>query len=103
MLKFIQDLKIESGTDSIPTYLIFYYYRSVWKEDVTKAKKITFFQNFNKHFPTRRIGTQRFYMIKPGIFDLTLKEAARQYDKQFWSKKETRPKKVSILEENRDS
>jgi hypothetical protein len=99
VMEFIKDLGIDAGTKAVPTYLIFYVYRMLWKPEQSKrkAKKITFFQTFGKHLPDYRHGKQRFYMIKDGIFEVTdeLIKAAEQYDKQHWTKKAQ--KKVSVL------
>lgn len=89
VLDFIEDLGIESGTQKVPNFVIFYVYRKIWGQEFAsrKVKKITFFQTFGKHFPDYRVGSQRFYLLKEGLFDVTddLKIAAEQYDKQYWS------------------
>jgi hypothetical protein len=101
VLSFIQDLSIESGTQAVPNYLIFYVYRSIWRVDQVKkkAKKITFFQTFGKHFPDYRKNHQRYYMIKEGIFEVNqdILKAAKQYDKQHWQSKKAQ-KKLSVPE-----
>ena len=101
VLEFIKELEIESGTKAVPNYLIFYIYRSIWRADQPKrkAKKITFFQTFGKHFPDYRKNDQRFYMLKEELFDVNeeLLTAAKQYDKQYWQGKKTQ-KKVPALE-----
>jgi hypothetical protein len=101
VIDFIKDLGVEPGTQAVPNYLIFYVYRSIWRVDQTKrkAKKITFFQTFGKHFPDYRKNHQRFYMLKEGLFDVNdeLLKAAKQYDKQHWQSKKTQ-KKVSVPE-----
>lgn len=102
VLDFINELGIESGTQAIPNYLIFYIYRSIWRVDQSKrkAKKITFFQTFSKHFPDYRKNDQRFYMLKEGLFAVNeeLLKAAKQYDKQHWKSKKAQ-KKVSVPEQ----
>ena len=96
VLDFIKDLGIESGVQAVPNYLIFYVYRAIWRVDQQKkkAKKITFFQTFGKHFPDYRKNHQRYYMVKEGIFNATeeLLKAAKQYDKQHWQNKKTQKK-----------
>jgi hypothetical protein len=91
VLDFINELGVESGTEAIPNYLIFYVYRCIWKLDQSKkkAKKITFFQTFGKHFPDYRKNSQRYYMLKEGLFnvDEEILKAAKQYDKQHWKSK----------------
>jgi hypothetical protein len=90
VLEFIKDLGIESGTQAVPNYLIFYVYRVIWMAEFPKrkAKKITFFQTFGKHFPDYRKNHQRFYMLKESLFDVNeeVLKAAKQYDKQHWQK-----------------
>ena len=101
VIDFIKDFGIESGTQAVPNYLIFYIYRSIWRVDQPKkkAKKITFFQTFGRHFPDYRKNHQRYYMLKEGLFDVNeeLLKAAKNYDKQHWQAKKTQ-KKVSIPE-----
>lgn len=96
VLDFISDLEIESGTQAVPNYIIFYVYRNLWRpeEGHKKAKKITFFQTFGKKFPDYRHGKQRFYMLKEGIFTVTeeIKKAAKAYDKQYWGTKKLQKK-----------
>ena len=31
VVDFVEEMKIEAGTTAVPNYLIFYYYRNVWK------------------------------------------------------------------------
>jgi len=99
VLEFMSDLEIESGTEAVPNYLIFYIYRCVWRADQPKkkAKKITFFQTFGKHFPDYRKNNQRFYMLKEGLFNLNEEaiKAAKDYDKQYWQAKKAQ-KKVPV-------
>jgi hypothetical protein len=96
VLDFMNDLGIESGTEAIPNYLIFFIYRCIWKPDQSKkkAKKITFFQTFGKHFPDYRKNRQRYYMLKQGLFNVNeeLLKAAKQYDKQHWQNKKLQKK-----------
>jgi hypothetical protein len=96
VLDFINDLRIESGVEAVPNYLIFFIYRSIWKPDQSKkkAKKITFFQTFGKHFPDYRKNSQRYYMLKEGIFNVNedMLKAAKQYDKQHWQSKKAQKK-----------
>jgi predicted nucleotide-binding protein (sugar kinase/HSP70/actin superfamily) len=101
VLEFIKDLGIESGTQAVPNYLIFYIYRSIWRADSPKkkAKKITFFQTFGRHFPDYRKNSQRFYMLKEGLFNVNeeVLKVAKQYDKQHWQSKKTQ-KSISTPE-----
>jgi predicted nucleotide-binding protein (sugar kinase/HSP70/actin superfamily) len=101
VVDFINELGVESGTEAVPNYLIFYIYRCIWKpeEYKNKVKKITFFQTFGKKFPDYRKNHQRYYMLKAGLFNVEeeILKAAKQYDKQHWKSKKAQ-KKVSILE-----
>jgi predicted nucleotide-binding protein (sugar kinase/HSP70/actin superfamily) len=101
VVDFINELGVESGTEAVPNYLIFYVYRCIWKPDESKkkAKKVTFFQTFGKRFPDYRKNHQRYYMLKPGLFnvDEEILKAAKQYDKQHWKSKKSQ-KKISIPE-----
>lgn len=101
-LRYINEVGWEAGTLAIPTYVIFWHYRNVWKGDRhAKANKTVFFRTFNKKFPPARKSKQRFYLLKEGIIELTpeiLKEA-KSYDKQHWSKKE---KKIQSHEQKGD-
>lgn len=93
VMDFISEMNIKSGTKIVPNYLIFYIYRCVWKTESVKrkAKKITFFQTFSRHFPDYRKNKQRYYMLESEIFDVDeeVLKAARQYDKQHWQSKKT--------------
>jgi len=99
VLELISDFGIQSGAEAVPNYLIFYIYRCIWRADQSKkkAKKITFFQTFGRHFPDYRKNNQRFYLLKEGLFNLNeeVLKAAKDYDKQYWQSKKTQ-KKVSI-------
>lgn len=102
VLDFISELSIESGVQAVPNYLIFYIYRCLWKPENSKrkAKKITFFQTFGKHFPDYRKNKQRYYMLKDGLFNVTedVLKAAKIYDKQHWQSKKVQ-KEVSTFEQ----
>lgn len=90
-LRFIEESKLEPGTQAVPNFVIFWHYRNVWKGDRHhKANKTVFFRTFGKKFPAYRHGKQRFYLLKEGVIELNdeiIKEA-RSYDKQFWARKE---------------
>lgn len=89
-LRFIEETGLEAGTLAIPTFVIFWFYRNIWKGDRHyKAKKIVFFRTFNQKFPQYRVGKQRYYLLKEGVIELNDKviTEAKSYDKQFWAKK----------------
>jgi hypothetical protein len=91
VMAFVQELGISPGIQAVPNYLIFYVYRCLWRVDQPKkkAKKITFFQTFGRHFPDYRKNHQRYYMLKEGLFDVNeeILKVAKQYDKQYWQTK----------------
>ncbi len=97
VLRFIEESQLEVGTLAIPTFVIFWHYRNIWKGDRHyKANKIVFFRTFNRKFPCCRSGKQRYYLLKEGAIELSdeiIKEA-KSYDKQFWAKKETKVQSV---------
>jgi hypothetical protein len=92
VLKFIQDLNIESGTVKVPNFVIFYYYRRIWNSAMDqqryKTSKHAFFVTFGKHFVQHRQANQRYYLIKEGIFDLSeeAQKKADEYDRNHWAK-----------------
>lgn len=98
VLRFIEETKLEAGTQAVPNFVIFWYYRNNWKGDRHhKANKIVFFRTFSQKFPDYRVGNQRYYLLKEGVIEVNdeiIKEA-KSYDKQFWAKK---PKKVQSVE-----
>jgi hypothetical protein len=104
VLRFIEETGLEAGPLAVPTYILFWYYRNVWPGDRHyKAKKIVFFRTIaQKGIPQKRVGKQRFYLIKEGLIELTdeVIKQAKIYDKQFWAKKEG---KVRSVEQTGDS
>lgn len=89
-LRFIEESKLEAGTQAVPNYVIFWHYRMNWTGDRHyKANKIVFFRTFSRKFPAHRVGSQRYYLLKEGAIELNdeIKEKAKLYDKQFWAKK----------------
>jgi hypothetical protein len=70
--RFIEECNIQSGTKAYPTFVIFWYYRTIWKGDRhSKANKIVFFRTFSKTFPSYRHGKQRFYLLSEDFLQLT--------------------------------
>lgn len=87
--RYLEETGWEAGTLAIPTYVIFWHYRTMWKCDRHhKTNKIVFFRCFNKRFPAYRKNKQRFYLLKEGIIELTQEvlDEAKLYDKKFWKK-----------------
>lgn len=93
--RYIEAMKIETGTTAVPTYVIFYHYRSIYDGSHfnTKANKTVFFRTFGKRFPTYRKNKQRYYLINDFI-QITdeLLRVAKIYDKQHWQKKPRKKK-----------
>lgn len=99
-LRYIDEMKLESGTQAVPNYVIYWHYRAVWEgSDIRyKANKIVFFRTFSKKFPSHRVGSQRFYLLKEGCIELNEKvlEEAKFYDKKYvrFKKEKTREEKT---------
>lgn len=86
-LRYIEEMGLESGTQAVPNYVIYWHYRAIWKgsDRRYKANKIVFFRTFCKKFKSHRVGSQRFYLLKEGAIELSadiLKEAL-SYDKHY--------------------
>lgn len=107
--KFISDLKLQRGSDKIPTYVIFYHYRVKWDgiNRSNKLNKIVFFRIFSKLFNPYRIGKQRYYLLDKSSFDISREglQEAKYYEERFFGEarkkiKETKKKlgKISKLE-----
>lgn len=87
---FIADLNIEAGENKIPTYVIFYAYRKLWRDEdgfnLKKASKIAFFRSFK--YPQVRDGQQRYYLLNNSVqVNEEIKKEAKLYDKKYWEKK----------------
>lgn len=89
MDKFLNDMGIRSGLDRIPTYVIFYTYRTLWTNTglhtSDKASKVKFFKTFKKRFVQKRTGKQRVYLLNAEAFDLSRegKLKAKHYDEGY--------------------
>jgi predicted nucleotide-binding protein (sugar kinase/HSP70/actin superfamily) len=92
VLRFVEELGLESGTVPVPSFLIFYYYRKVWRnteEDKRyKTTKHSFFVTFHKHFVQHRKSKQRYYLLKEELPETTaeLQKKANEYDRNYWGK-----------------
>jgi hypothetical protein len=107
-LKYIERVGWESGTVAIPTYVIFWHYRTQYDGThiTSKVGKTTFFRTFSKRFPAYRKNSQRYYLLKEGIIELTpeLLKTCKSYDKQHWQKKPRKKKSLQLLgQEGNDS
>lgn len=84
--RFVSDLNITTGLDKIPTFVIYYHYKKLWKETTTmpKVNKIVFFRAFNKLFTQYRTGKQRYYLLDQESFDISREGIieAREYNKR---------------------
>ena len=65
---FIKQFNLEKGLDRIPTYIIFYTYKEVFKGELSKVE---FFRQFSKLFEKKRTGKQRVYLLSSSSFDMT--------------------------------
>lgn len=73
--EFIKDYGILPGLTLVPTHVIYYNYKRVWRsESRTKISKIAFFRNFNKLFEQKRKTKVRYYLLNEESFDLTTEE-----------------------------
>lgn len=66
--KFIRVNNIMEGEDRVPTYIIWYTYKSKFEGELSKVE---FFRQFKKKFKQKRTGQQRVYMLNCSSFDLT--------------------------------
>jgi len=84
---FIKDFKIIPGPDKIPNYLIFYYYRRIWRKELKKKSKIGFFREFNKLYESGRTNSYRFYYLdnSDNIFDMSEESLsiAKKYESKY--------------------
>ena len=87
VIKYIDAVGWEVGTTLIPTYVIFWHYRKQGNNNL--VTKTPFFRTFNKRFPSYRKNTQRYYLLKEGIINITpeLLREAKIYDSQYWKRK----------------
>lgn len=93
---FIDAYKIEPGLNKVPTFLILYYYKVVWKgndPENSKAKRVIFFKELNKHgFTLYRTEKQRYYLLNDAlVITDDLLERAEMYVRR---KYEENPKKI---------
>jgi hypothetical protein len=93
--KFIKEHNITPGQTKVPSYVIFYHYRRVWRLQGNKVNKIVFFRNFNKLFDQYRTKSTRYYLLNEGIFDLSQEDLneAKESDKRYEKKIKKKPKK----------
>ena len=75
--KFINEYEVESGEVFIPTYLVYYIYKTQWQKAGDKLNKIHFFREFNKVFKAQRTGRQRYYRLNN--LGIHLKEEAKKH------------------------
>ncbi|NJN50297.1 MAG: hypothetical protein HC798_03975 [Polaribacter sp.] len=90
---FIKKFNVTPGDFKVPTYVIYFHYRT-WRMSIGKKSsgKEEFFRTFKKHFKQKRSGNQRFYMINNSL-DISpeLKVKAKHYDQTY--KKSIKKKK----------
>ena len=97
--EFLRELEITDGLTLVPTYIIYYRYKKVWRPHGTKLSKIAFFRKINKVFETKRTNSTRYYLLNEGVFDLSKEslDDARKFDKRYRNKiqKKGKPQKQS--------
>ena len=84
--KFINLFNIRPGLKKVPTYVIFFNYMTKVPTDrKDKLKRKAFFLEFAKFFPKYRHGSQRFYLLDEGSFDLSreARKEAKIYNANF--------------------
>lgn len=87
VIKFIRKSGITSGSNKVPTYVIYYHFIKWTKKTWTKQwGKTEFFRTFRKYFELKRSGHQRYYLVNDAL-DLSdeLYEKAKKYDTK-WQK-----------------
>lgn len=97
---FIREENIKQGESRIPTYVIYYKYRSLWKPKYREYKMnyTHFFREFNKKFTSVRTGKRRYYLLDEKQFDMSKEGQARAeyYVKEKYKKiNKKRKRKVS--------
>lgn len=103
-LRYIEEMKLEPGTQAVPNYVIYWHYRTQWgnvENRHSKANKIVFFRTFSTKLPSHRVGSQRYYLLKEGSIEINeqILEEAKLYDKKYVrfkkeAKREERPGEV---------
>ena len=121
VLTFIEKTQLEHGLLAVPTYVIYWYYRQVYTYpglfNQNKAKKVTFFRTFKKHFNQYRNKTQRFYLLNPSQLSEIIEtvdingeqvtritaevlKKAKDYDKNYGQKKKVQFSRQKGNDEN---
>jgi len=83
---FIKQFNIRAGLKRVPNYLVFFYYiNKLNAARSDKLNKYSFFREFSKFFPKARIGSQRYYLLDEGSFDLSResKREAKVFDANY--------------------
>lgn len=85
--RFIRVKGIMQGLDRVPSYVVYYTYRTKYKPKMGEEKwsKVHFFRLFNKYFDQARTGKQRFYKLDGKSFDLTREGLleAKKFDEEY--------------------
>lgn len=91
VLEYLKEMNFKPGTDLVPTYVLFYHYRMIWKPSLTgKSSKIDFFRTLNTVINEQhRHSHQRYYKLNADPLKLTPEDElkALEYDKRHWKKK----------------
>lgn len=85
--EFVKKFNIRAGTKRIHNFIVFFYYRQKFQY-APKLNKISFFKEFSKLFPKARVGSQRYYLIDEGVFEMTreVRTEAKYYEQEYNSK-----------------
>ena len=85
--RFIRKKGIVQGLDRVPSYVIYFTYRTKYKPKLGEEKwsKVHFFRLFNKYFDQARTGKQRYYKLDEKSFDLTREGLleAKKFDEEY--------------------
>ena len=93
VMRFIRNNNIVSGTEKVPSYVIFYAFGQwVRRHAGTRVwGKEEFFRTFKQHFEQKRTGRQRYYLINKEMTNLDFSqefyERAKRYEERHNKKR----------------
>lgn len=98
-IRYIERVGWEAGETLVPTYVIYWHYRSVYDgcHQDNKARKVVFFRTFSKRFPKYRKNKQRYYLLN-NVIEITeevLKEA-KAYDKNHGQRRKKKKNEIQL-------
>lgn len=111
--KFIAEFSIKPGKTKYPTFIIYYYYKKMFKPSSRyKMSKIDFFRKFSKVYVQKRTNKQRYYLLDSTmeINDDIIREAITYGNRSKGTKKaakerekQKRKAKISRVRESNNS